>query len=158
MNINATLLGEIIIFMGFVGLTLRYVWPPLAQALDERHAGITQALQEAESARNQVQTDQKQAQVIIKEAREKADGMIQKARKQAEVIVHDAEHIAREKEASIYSQGQQRLQQQKDTIIAELTESNGELVVSMLSRILEKEFSNTEQARLLNALKAEGET
>ncbi len=158
MNINATLLGEVVIFMAFVGLTLRYVWPPLATALDERQAGITQALQEAEYARNQVITDQEKARKIIQEAREKTEKMIHNARKQAETIVHDAEAHAREKEEQILAQGEERLRQQKEKATAELTASNGETVISMLSHLLKKEFSSDEQAQLLEELNNTGDT
>jgi F-type H+-transporting ATPase subunit b len=87
MNINATLFVEVVIFAGFVVLTMRYVWPPLAKILDERKVLIDQGIRNAEQAERTLQDAHKNAEQVVLIAKEKAKGIVSQARKEASQIV-----------------------------------------------------------------------
>ena len=80
MNINLTLIVQMLVFGAFVWFTKRFVWPPLVKAMDERQAIIAEGLsaaergqKELELAQNRVKEDLKQAKVDVNEILEKAN-------------------------------------------------------------------------------------
>lgn len=62
MNINATLFAQIIVFFGLVWFTMKFVWPPIAKALDERAAKIAEGLAAAERGKSDFEQAEKRLQ------------------------------------------------------------------------------------------------
>ena len=89
MNLNATLLGESIAFIVFVWFTMKYVWPPLNGAIEERQNKIADGLAASERAEKDLELAQEKATEQLKEAKAQAAEIIEQAKKRATQIVDE---------------------------------------------------------------------
>ncbi|MDH5735888.1 MAG: F0F1 ATP synthase subunit B, partial [Gammaproteobacteria bacterium] len=96
MNINATLIGQSIAFFIFVWFVMKYVWPPLIAALDERKKTIADGLAAAEKGKHEQELAEKAAEKHIKVAKDQAAEILAQAQKRATEIVEEAKGDARE--------------------------------------------------------------
>ena len=96
MNINATLLGQAISFALFVWFCMKYVWPPLVNALAEREKKISDGLAAADRASKDLELAQKKAVEELKEAKAQAATLIEQANKRSAQIVDEAKETARQ--------------------------------------------------------------
>lgn len=95
MNINATLLVEVVIFITFVMITMRYIWPPLTKIIEERKTLIEQGIKNSEEAKETLEDAKLNAEHIIHVAKERAYQIISEARKEAsDIVLHGKEQIA----------------------------------------------------------------
>lgn len=90
MDINATLLVEMVIFLLFFLMTKHYVWPPIMHVLDQRRAQINAGLKNAEAAKKDRETARHDAEQIIHEAALEAKTIIHSAQEEAQVIRNEA--------------------------------------------------------------------
>ena len=86
MDINATLLVEMVIFLLFFMVTKHYVWPPIMRVLDERRAQINAGLKNAETAKKDREAARQEAEQLIHEAGLEAKRIIHGAQQEAQVI------------------------------------------------------------------------
>ena len=96
MNINATLIGQSIAFFVFVWFVMKFVWPPLIAALDERKKTIADGLAAAERGQHEHELAEKAAAEHIKEAKNQASDIVTQAQKRASEIVEEAKDTAKE--------------------------------------------------------------
>ena len=105
MNINATLLVEVVIFLTFVYLTMRYVWPPILAVLEERQLHIDQGLKNADQAKQTLDEAHTVADKLTYQARVKADEIVEQAQIQASDILNqaklDCEELKRQTEVNL---------------------------------------------------------
>ncbi|PKT23092.1 F0F1 ATP synthase subunit B, partial [Klebsiella pneumoniae] len=94
MNISATLLGQAISFALFVWFCMKYVWPPLMQAIEERQKKIADGLQAAERAAKDLDLAQANASDQLKEAKRTATEIIEQANKRKSQIIDEAREEA----------------------------------------------------------------
>ena len=94
MNINLTLLGQTIAFAIFVWFCMKYVWPPITQAMQERQKKIADGLDAAGRAQQDLKLAQEKVSNTLRETREQATQIIEKANKQANSIVEEAKQQA----------------------------------------------------------------
>lgn len=104
MNINLTLIGQMITFILFVWFTKQFVWPPLILALKERQRKIADGLAAAERGHIELAQAKEQAIQQLKESKNEGANIIVEARKQADSIVDSARQQAREEGARIIEQ------------------------------------------------------
>ena len=79
MNINLTLIGQLIAFVAFVAFCMRYVWPPIAGAMAERQNKIADGLAAADRAGHDLEVAKQQADEQLVEAKREAAGIIEAA-------------------------------------------------------------------------------
>jgi len=103
---------QVVIFVGLIFLLKKFAWKPILDAVNEREQGIKNALESAESARNEMQNLQADNQRILQEARAERDAMLKDAREMKEKMVADAKNEAQE-------QGQKMIDQAKAAIESE---------------------------------------
>jgi len=94
MEFNATLIGEIIAFAVLIAFTVKFIWPPLLNAIEERQAKIAEGLSQAEKARKELADADARVADEIKKARADAAQIIDKAHQQATQIVDKARQDA----------------------------------------------------------------
>ena len=94
MNINLTLFGQMIAFVCFVVFCMKYVWPPIIAAMQERAEKIADGLAAADRASHDLELAQEKAVERLKEAKVEASGIIDAANKRASQIVEEAKDIA----------------------------------------------------------------
>lgn len=96
MNITITLIGQMITFLLFVWFTMRYVWPPITKALQERQARIAEGLAAAERGHHDLELAQQASKKQIKQAKNQGASIIEDAKKQADLLIEAAKVEARE--------------------------------------------------------------
>ena len=94
MNINATLLGQAIVFGILIWFTVKFIWPPLIKAVEDRQKKIAEGLAAAERGQNELQSAHGEAQTIINAAREQAKKIVDQAHKREVQIVEEARSTA----------------------------------------------------------------
>ena len=95
MDINATLIGQMITFIIFVGFTMKFVWPRLNSVMAERRAKIADGLASADRAEKELEVARRKAQEIIHEAKAQATKIIEQANMRALQIDEEAKETAR---------------------------------------------------------------
>ena len=119
MDINATLLVEMIIFLIFFMVTKHYIWPPIIQALDERRALIDRGLKQADEARQKLEHTDKETKSAINKASLQANKIILNAQKEAQNIINRTKKTCQErlnkldKELEVQTQQAQKKAQKK---------------------------------------------
>jgi F-type H+-transporting ATPase subunit b len=151
MDINATLIGEMITFALFVWFTMKFVWPHLEKILHERQQKIAEGLAAAERGHHQLEISQKNALQHMHEARSKAVETIEHAKKLAASIVEEAKTEAVREREKIVALGHeeiaQALQQAKTQIQMEMVE----LTIKSTEKLLGRVISENDQKMLLDA-------
>ena len=94
MNINLTLIGQMIAFVCFVVFCMKYVWPPIMAAMAEREKKIADGLAAADRASHDLELAKEKAVERLKEAKEEAAGIVDSANKRANQIVEEAKDAA----------------------------------------------------------------
>ena len=94
MNINLTLIGQMIAFVCFVVFCMRYVWPPILAAMAEREKKIADGLAAADRASHDLELAQEKAVERLKEAKIEAAGIVDSANKRAGQLVEEAKDAA----------------------------------------------------------------
>lgn len=94
MNINLTLIGQLVAFIAFVGFCMRYVWPPITAAMAERQSKIAEGLAAADRAGHDLELAQKRATEQLAEAKREAAGIVEAANKRAQAVVEEAKQVA----------------------------------------------------------------
>ncbi|MGR8931574.1 MAG: F0F1 ATP synthase subunit B, partial [Gammaproteobacteria bacterium] len=90
MSINITLIGQMITFTLLVWFTMKYVWPPIIAALEERKVKIADGLAAAEKGQEEVKLAEKKAVSVLKEAKEQSAEIIASGQKRANELVEEA--------------------------------------------------------------------
>lgn len=155
MNINATLILQAIVFAILVGFTMRYIWPPLAKALDERAQKIADGLAAADRAKSELATANKRVEEQLVAAREETTKRLADAEKRAVAIVDEAKRRAGEEAAKIIADAKAEAEQQVVRAREVLREQVATLAVKGAEQILRREVNAGVHADLLTRLKTE---
>ena len=111
MNINLTLIGQMIAFVLFVVFCMRYVWPPIMAAMQERAEKIADGLAAADRASQDLELAQEKAVERLKEAKEEAAAIIDAANKRGNQIIEEAKDQARVEAERVKTAAQSELDQ-----------------------------------------------
>ncbi len=155
MNINATLFLQAIVFAILVWFTMRFVWPPIAKALDERAAKIADGLAAADKAKSELATANKRVDEQLAQTRTETTKLLGDAEKRAAALVDDAKRKAEEEGAKIVAQAKADAEQQVVRARETLREQVAVLAVKGAEAILQKEVNAGVHADLLARLKTE---
>jgi F-type H+-transporting ATPase subunit b len=149
MNLNATLIGQSITFFLFVLFCMKFVWPPITQALEERKKKIADGLAAAEKGQHDLELAKKRAVDVIKEGKDKAGEIIHQAERQASEIVDGAKERAKVEADRILVNARSEIEQEANQVREQLRKRMGDLVVIAASKILEKEVDAKAHASLI---------
>lgn len=155
MNLNATLIVQIIVFLALWWFTARFVWPPITKSLDERSQRIADGLAAADKARADLRSAELRVERELAEARAGAADVKSAAEKQAAQLIDRA----REEAAAIVSAA--RKAAEDEALLAaqkareQLRDQVAQLAVAGAERILRKEIDASRHAELLSHLKSE---
>ena len=154
MNFNATLIGQSIAFLFFVWFCMRYVWPPLMTALDERQQKIADGLAAADKAQRELAEADTQVALILKQAREDARTLIDQAEKRGNQIIEDAKNQARAEGDRIIIAAQAEIAQQTSQAREVLRQQVAGLAVVGAERIIGEHMDQAANSKLLDDLVA----
>lgn len=155
MNINATLIGQIIAFAVFVWFCMKFVWPPIMQALTERKNKIADGLAAAERGKHEQELAEQKAKEVIHEAKEKAAEIIAQAQKRASEIVEEAKDAARTEADRIKTAANAELEQEVNRAKENLRGQVVSIAVAGAGKVLGREISEQDHDALLKDLVAQ---
>ncbi|WP_457446720.1 F0F1 ATP synthase subunit B [Roseateles sp. P5_E4] len=155
MFINASLIVQMIVFLILVGFTMKYVWPPIIKALDERAAKIAAGLSAADKAKAELAGAEAQIAKELAQTKAESGKLISDAEKRAAAIVDAAKGRAEEEGAKILAAAKADAEQQVSRAREVLREQVASLAVKGAEQILQKEVNAGVHAELLARLKTE---
>ena len=155
MSITATLIVQIIVFLILVGFTMKYIWPPITAALDERARKVAEGLSAADKARAELANAETRVEQQLAAARDDAAKRLANAERLALQIVEEAKAKATEEGAKILAQAQAEAQQESVKARDALRDQVAALAVKGAEQILRHEVNPAVHAELLARLKTE---
>ncbi len=155
MNLNATLLVQSVTFIVFALFTMKFVWPPIMKAIDERRQKIADGLAAAERGKHDIEIAQKEATKILRDAREQAAGIVDNANKKHAEIVDAAAGDARKEAERILKNAQAEVAQQVEQAKEALRAQVATLAVAGAERILARNIDAAANADLVAKLAQE---
>ena len=155
MNINATLFAQAVVFAILVWFTMKFVWPPIAKALDERALKISEGLASAEKAKTELAVANQRVEAELSQSRNEAAVRLADAERRAQTVIEDAKARATEEAAKIVASARQEAEQQVVKAREGLREEVAALAVKGAEQILQREVNAGVHAELLNRLKTE---
>lgn len=155
MDINATLLGQAITFALLVLFTMKFVWPPLTAALDERKQRIADGLAAGERGKQDLELASKRAADLLREAKVKTGEIIAQGEKRAAQIVEEAKVNAKQEGDRIILGAKAEIEQEVFRAKESLRNQVADLAVAGAEKILRREVDPKAHADLLSAIKQE---
>ena len=155
MNINATLIGQAIAFFLFVVFCMKYVWPPIVHALEERKKKIADGLAAGERGRHEQHLAEERAKDILREAKDQAGEIISRAEKRANEIIDEAKSEAREEGGRLLTASRAEIVQEINRAREDLRAQVVSLAVQGAGKVLQREVDPKVHAELLDRLAAE---
>ncbi len=125
MDINATILGQVVAFAIFVWFCMKFVWPPLITAMRERSDKIATGLQAVDQAEKDLELAKDKAADTLREAKQQAAALIEQANKRASQLVEEAKDQARSEgerlKAAAQAEIDQELNRAKEALRAQVS-------------------------------------
>ena len=155
MNINLTLFGQSITFVVFVWFCMKFVWPPIMNALEQRKKKIADGLAAAERGANEQRLAEKRAAETLHEAKQQAQEIINQAQKRANEIVEEAKVNARGEAERIVAAANAEIEQEVNRAREQLRGQVVSLAVAGAGKVLKKEIDAKANEQLLQDLVAQ---
>jgi F-type H+-transporting ATPase subunit b len=154
-SINATFFAQLVVFFILVMFTMKFVWPPIAKALDERAQKIADGLAAADKAKAELTSANKRVEDELAKSRNESAGRLADAERRAQAIVEEAKGKATEEGNKIIAAAKVEAEQQTVKAREALREQVAALAVKGAEQILRKEVNAGIHADLLGRLKTE---
>ena len=155
MNINGTLVAQAIVFALLVWFTMKFIWPPLAAALDERASKIADGLAAADKAKAELTNANKRVEDELTKSRTETAARLADAERRGQAIVEEAKAKATVEANQIIAAAKVEADQQTIKARETLRDQVAALAVKGAEQILRKEVNATVHADLLSRLKTE---
>ena len=155
MNINATLFVQALSFAFLIWFSVKFIWPPLNRAIDERNKRIADGLAAAEKGKASLVEAQAKGESAMKEARERASGLLGDSEKRGAQIVEEAKAAAKEEADRIIAGAREQIASEVAKAKTELREQVAALAVAGDEKILQREIDAKSHAEMLGKLKAQ---
>ena len=155
MEFNVTLLGQAITFAILVWFTMKFVWPPLTNMMEERAKRIADGLAAAERGKQDLEAAEKRVADELRKAKQQSTEIVMAAEKRASQIVDEAKDVARTEGARIVAEAKADIDQEVLRAKEALRAQVAELAVTGAEKILRKEIDSAKHADLLASIKAE---
>lgn len=155
MNLNATLFAQFVVFFILAIFTMKFVWPPLMKALDERAERIANGLAAADRGKAEMAAAEKRIAAELAATRDESTKRIADAEKRAAAIIEEAKQQASVEAARIIEGAKADAEQQVTRAREELRGQVAALAVNGAEQILKREVNAAAHADLLNRLSTE---
>jgi F-type H+-transporting ATPase subunit b len=133
---DATLIVEIVVFLVVLWLLSRYVWPPLAHAIDQRQHRIAQSLQDAAEAEHRLAAVREEVEGMLEQARAQSRELSSRAHREAAADAEELRAKARQDAAALIEQARGEIVAERDRALRELRTQFGALVVAAAAKVL----------------------
>ena len=155
MNINATLIGQSIAFAVFVCFCMKFVWPPIIKAIEERQKKIADGLNAGERAQKDLEKAQQEIAEQLKEAKQQAAEIIEQSKKRGAKIVEEETQRGHEEREKIVASGHEEVTAERNHVREELRKQVAVLAVSGAQKIIEREIDKDAHSDIVEKLVAE---
>lgn len=150
MNINLTLLGQAITFGIFIWFTMKFVWPPIMQAISERQQKIADGLAAAQQGQDSLQQAQKVAHDELAVARKKAAEILDGAHKRAEQMIGQAQEKAQAEGQRLLEQAHAQISQDMQQAREKLQREIAQIAIAGAEQLLERSVDEKAQQELID--------
>lgn len=154
MNINLTLIIQMIVFATLVWFTMKFVWPMILGPLQERQRKIATGLAAAEQGQHELAQAEERAQVLIREARERAGQIIDQAQRRANELIEQARNAANAESQRIVAGAQAEIELETRRARENLRKDVAQLAVQTAAKVLEREVDAKAHTDLIRQLAA----
>ena len=155
MDVNITFISEMIAFVVFVLFCMKYVWPPLIGAIEERQKTIADGLAASDRAAKDLELAQEKATSQLKEAKAQAAEIVEAAKKRETQIVEEAAAKAQAEKEKILAAGHAEIETERNQAREELRQQVAVLAVTGAEKILERSIDAAAHSDILDKLVAE---
>jgi len=155
MDPNLTLIGQAAAFALFIWFTVKFVWPPILNAIETRQKTIADGLAEAERGRSSLADAHKQTEALLKQARERAHELVTQAEQAANQRIEESKSQARTEGERIVAAAKAQIDLEVQAARQVLREQVAALAVSGAEKILRREVDARAHAEMLERLKAQ---
>lgn len=152
MNINVTLIAQVIVFILLVLFTMKFVWPPIVKALDERANKIAEGLSAAERGKADLEKAEKKAEEVLAQAYKQVSATIASADQRAGIIRKEAKEMAEKEAELILKKVKDEIAQTVAQARADLRQEVTKLAIAGAEKILRKEIDSSKYAEDLRRL------
>jgi F-type H+-transporting ATPase subunit b len=154
-NINLTLVVQMLVFATLIWATMKWIWPRILGAMDERQRKIAQGLAAAEEGEQELAQARDKSDAIIREARERANQIIDHAQHRANELIEQAKGAANTEGARILASAQQQIELDTTRAKESLRREVAGIAVDAASKLLGREIDARAHADLLEQLAEE---
>ena len=155
MNINFTLISQAMAFAMFIWFTVRFVWPPLLRAIENRQKVIAEGLAAGERGQHALELASQRSADVVRAAKERATDIIAQAEKRAAEIIDEAKVVAKDEGARIIVGAKAEVDQEVSRARETLRQQVADLALAGAEKILRREVDAKVHADLLTSIKAE---
>jgi F-type H+-transporting ATPase subunit b len=154
-NINLTLIVQMLVFIALIWFTMKFVWPMILGPMEERSRKIAAGLAAAEKGKQDLVQADERAEAIIREARDRAAHIVDLAGKRSSEIIEEAKLTASSEAQYLVNHAHDEVARESSRAREGLVREVGRLAVEGASRLLEREIDPKTHADLLDKLAAE---
>lgn len=155
MNINLTLIGQLIAFAIFAWFCMKFVWPPITNAMDARQKKIAEGLDAAGRAERDLRLAQEKATEMLRDTKKTAAEIIEKANKAANEIVEEAKHTARTEGERLIANAKTEIELEVNRVKEDLRAQVSVLAVAGAEKILGSSVDVSTHNQLVEQLAAQ---
>ena len=149
MNINATLLGQILVFAALVWFTMKFIWPQVIDAIEQRNKEIADGLEAAARGRSELDAAQDRIESLVSQARGQASEIIDQANGRAARIVEEAREEGERERQRLVESAQAELERETGRARDELRDQVALLAIAGAEKILEREIDGRTHEEML---------
>jgi len=154
-NINATFFAQLVVLFLLVVFTMKFVWPPIAAALDERALKIKSGLEAADRAKRELSAANERVEVELSASRKESLARLTDAERRAQALIEESKMKASEEAAKILASARGEVEMQVVHAREVLRQQVAALAVRGAEQILRREINTQVHVDLLNRLKQE---
>jgi F-type H+-transporting ATPase subunit b len=151
-SINATLIGQMITFALLVWFTMKYIWPPLFDSLEERKKKIADGLAAAEKGHEEMHLAEKKAKGVLKDAKVQSSEIVNLAQKRANEIVEASKDTAKKEGERLILVAKAQIEQEKQQAKEGLRKEVAALALRAAEQILSAEIDKTKHQDILSKI------
>lgn len=155
MDINATIIGQFITFAILVWFTMKYVWPPITKAMNDREKKIAGGLEAAERSKRELEMAEHKSFSIIREAKQQASQIIEQANLHSAQLIEQAKMQAKEENQRIIGLAQGEIDREIMQAKQALKNQLATLAIAGAEKIIQKNLDPSAHQAMLNELAAE---
>ena len=152
MDLNATIIGQSIAMIVFVWFCMRYIWPPLMDAIEERQTQIADGLAAGEEGKIKLDNANVESKKILDDARKQATSILDQANARANEIVADGKKDGQTEREQQLSLAKSDIEQETNKARDELRGQVSKLAIASAEKILNREINKQDHADILDAL------